>query len=106
MALKAKIANKIVSDDLGFTTGEIIGIGEIEEHTEKEGKKEINYAAQFEFQIAVEGSKKSTILRFWTGTNINSEKFEGEDGQLEYNRLTRFLLNMGLLDAKKLNDSL
>lgn len=105
MVLKAKIANKIVSDDNGYTTGEIIDINEIDEHSEKEGKKEITYSSQFEFLIAVEGTKKQTLLRFWTGQNINSEQFENEgDETTDYNRLTRFLLNMGLLDAKKLTE--
>ncbi|CAD5986206.1 hypothetical protein [Planktothrix agardhii] len=103
MVLKAKIANKIVSDDNGYTTGEIIDINEIDEHSEKEGKKEVFYSSQFEFLIAVEGTKKQTLLRFWTGQNINSEQFEVEgDDKTDYNRLTRFLLNMGLLDSKKL----
>ncbi|MEG3922913.1 hypothetical protein QUA07_27925 [Microcoleus sp. T3_A4] len=105
MPLKAKIANKIVADDKGYTTGEIIDINEIDEHSEKEGKKEVTYASQFEFLIAVDGTKKQTLLRFWTGQNINSEKFENEgDDTTDYNRLTRFLLNMGLLDAKKLSE--
>jgi hypothetical protein len=103
MPLKAKIANKIVADNNGYTTGEIIDINEIDEHSEKEGKKDVFYASQFEFLIKVEGTKKDTLLRFWTGQNINSEKFENEgDDTTDYNRLTRFLLNMGLLDSKKL----
>ena len=103
MVLKAKIANKISVEDNGLTIGEIIAIEDIEEHTEKEGKKEVFYASQFEFQIAVKGTKKDILMRFWTGQNINSEKFEidGEETS-DYNRLTRFLLNMGLLDSKKL----
>ena len=106
MVLKAKIANKIVADDNGYTTGEIIDINEIDEHSEKEGKKEVFYACQFEFLIKVVGTKKDTLLRFWTGRNINSEKFEidGDEKNTDYNRLTRFLLNMGLLDAKKLTE--
>ena len=103
MVLKAKIANKIVADNNGYTTGEIIDINEIDEHSEKEGKKEVTYSSQFEFLIKVEGTKKDTLLRFWTGQNINSEKFEVEgDDTTDYNRLTRFLLNIGLLDSKKL----
>ena len=45
-------------------------------------------------------------MRFWTGQNINSEKFEldGDEKNTDYNRLTRLLLNMGLLDAKKLTE--
>ena len=107
MVLKAKIANKIVADDNGYTTGEIIDINEIDEHSEKEGKKEVTYSSQFEFLIAVEGTKKQTLLRFWTGQNINSEKFEvveGDEKTIDYNRLTRLLLNMGLLDSKKLTE--
>ncbi|MBD2485872.1 hypothetical protein [Planktothrix sp. FACHB-1365] len=103
MALKAKIANKVATEDNGLTIGEIIAIEETEEHTEKEGKKEVFYASQFEFQIAVKGTKKDILMRFWTGQNINSEQFEDdESGTSDYNRLTRFLLNMGLLDSKKL----
>ena len=103
MVLKAKIANKVSVEDNGLTIGEIIAIEDIEEHTEKEGKKEVFYASQFEFQIAVKGTKKDILMRFWTGQNINSEKFENEgDDTTDYNRLTRFLLNMGLLDSKKL----
>jgi hypothetical protein len=103
MVLKAKIANKVSTQENGLTIGEIIAIEDIEEHTEKEGKKEVFYASQFEFQIAVKGTKKDILMRFWTGQNINSEKFEidGEETS-DYNRLTRFLLNMGLLDSKKL----
>lgn len=105
MPLKAKIANKIVADDKGYTIGEIIGVNEIEERTEKEGKKEITYASQFEFMVSVDGTKKQTLLRFWTGININSEKFENEEnGTEDYNRLTRFLLNMKLIDSKKLTE--
>jgi hypothetical protein len=103
MVLKAKIANKVFTQENGLTIGEIIAIEDIEEHTDKEGKKEVFYASQFEFQIAVKGTKKDILMRFWTGQNINSEKFEidGEETS-DYNRLTRFLLNMGLLDSKKL----
>jgi hypothetical protein len=103
MVLKAKIANKVSVEENGLTIGEIIAIEEIEEHTEKEGKKELFYASQFEFQIVVNGTKKDILMRFWTGQNINSEQFEVEgDDKTDYNRLTRFLLNMGLLDSKKL----
>lgn len=106
MVLKAKIANKVSVEDNGLTIGEIIAIEDIEERTDKEGKKEVFYASQFEFQIVVKGTKKDILLRFWTGQNINSEKFEieGDEMSTDYNRLTRFLLNMGLLDAKKLTE--
>lgn len=103
MALKAQIANKIQTDDNGYTTGKIIDINEVEERTEKEGKKEVYYAPQFEFLVEVQGTKKPTIMRFWTGKKINSELFENEEtGKEDYNRLTRLILNMGLIDKAKL----
>lgn len=105
MPLKAKIANKIATEDNGYTIGEIVAIEEIEEHSEKEGKKEVFYASQFEFQIATKGTKKDILMRFWTGQKINSEKFEDDESETsDYNRLTRFLLNMGVLDTKKLTE--
>ena len=105
MVLKAKIANKVSVEDNGLTIGEIIAIEDIEERTDKEGKKEVFYACQFEFLIKVKGTKKDIVMRFWTGQNINSEQFEVEGGDKnDYNRLTRFLLNIGLLDAKKLTE--
>lgn len=103
MPLKAQIANKIQTDDNGYTVGEIIDINEVEERTEKEGKKEVYYAPQFEFLVVVQGTKKPTLLRFWTGKKINSELFENEEtGKTDYNRLTRLILNMRLIDDKKL----
>lgn len=103
MPLKAQIANKIVADDNGYTVGTIIDINEVEERTEKEGKKDVYYAPQFEFLVEVQGTKKSTRMRFWTGKKINSELFENEEtGKEDYNRLTRLILNMGLIDNAKL----
>jgi|688.fasta_scaffold775331_1 hypothetical protein len=97
MAIKAKIANKAISDKSGYSIGIIKEILEIDERIEKQGKKEIKFAAQFEFSIISEGTQKAIIHKIWTGQNINFQKFKNESGHEDYNRLTRLCLNIGLL---------
>jgi hypothetical protein len=96
MALKAKIANQAVLDRNGYCSGTIESILEVEERVEKIGRKSIKYAAQFEFVIKSNGSHKPIIFRFWTGQNLNCVKFQNED-KVDYNRLTRLLINLGLI---------
>ena len=97
MAIKAKIANKAISDKSGYSIGIIKEILEIDERIEKQGKKEIKFEAQFEFSIISEGTQKAIIHKIWTGQNINFQKFKNESGHEDYNRLTRLCLNIGLL---------
>ena len=107
MAIKAKIANKAISDKSGYSIGIIKEILEIDERIEKQGKKEVKFASQFEFSIISEGSQKAIIFKMWTGQNINFQKFKNESGHEDYNRLTRLCLNLGLLketDLTSLND--
>ncbi|MFM6153656.1 MAG: hypothetical protein ACKPE3_11755 [Sphaerospermopsis kisseleviana] len=104
MALKAKIANKPKLDDKGYCTGVIESILDIEEREEKQGKKTIKFAAQFEFIIISDGSHKPITYRFWTGQNINSEKFKNEETDTkDYNRLTRVCLQLGLIKESDLS---
>lgn len=101
--LKAKIANKSIQDSNGFCEGIIQSILEIDERVEKLGKKAVKYAAQFEFTIISEGSAKSICHKIWCGQNINSEKFTNPDnGEIDYNRLTRLLINLGLIKENEL----
>lgn len=100
MALKAKVANKPIIDDKGYTVGVIKNILEIEERTEKQGRKEVRYAPQFEFIVISEGSLKPLTLRFWTGQTLNNEKFGDKK---DYNRLTRLSLQLGLIETSDLD---
>jgi len=103
MALKAKIANKTITDSQGFCTGSIQSILEIDERIEKQGKKDIKFASQFEITVISDGSTKSITHKIWCGQNINSEKFTNqESGAVEYNRLTRLCLNLGLIKESEL----
>lgn len=103
MALKARVANKPICDSKGYASGTIQAILEVEEREEKQGRKIIKYASQFEFHIASEGSHKPIVYKFWTGQNLNSEKFKNEDlDTLDYNRLTRLCLNLGLIKESEL----
>lgn len=102
MALKAKIANKIETDAQGYVEGVIISVLECEEKTEVIKGKEVTYAEQFEFQIESTGSIKPIIYRVWTSQKVNNEKFEIEDGLSDYNKLTRLLIQVGMIDEKAL----
>lgn len=103
MALKAKVANKVVTDVKGFCEGTIQSILEIEERIEKQGKKDVKFAGQFEFTIISDGTAKSISHKIWTGQNINSEKFTNqESGEIDYNRLTRLLINLELIKESEL----
>lgn len=99
MPLKAKIANKAVIDKSGYVEGVIVGIEEIDEREEKQGRKTVRFAEQFRFDIESKGTSKPITYQIWTGQNINSEKFDGE-----YNKLTRLSLRLGLLKTSDLKE--
>jgi len=105
MPLKAKVANKPAIDSKGYATGIIQSILDIEEREEKQGRKTIRYAAQFEFHVLSEGSHKPIVYKFWVGQNINQDKFKSEDSDnQDYNRLTRLSLNLGLIKESELKN--
>lgn len=96
MSLKAKVANKFLTDSDGYAIGVVARVVEIPEHTKKVGKKEVNYAAQFEFLIQVESSQKLITLKVWTGQTLNNEQFK-VNGITDYNKFTRLCLQLGLV---------
>lgn len=104
MALKAKVANKVQTNEKGLVEGTIIRVLEIEERTEIEKGKEVKYDAQFEFQIEVEGSQKNITYHIWTGQNFNNEKYETPDKSFDYNKLTRLMLQLELIKQSDLKD--
>lgn len=104
MALKAKVANKVDSDSQGYVEGTILSVLECDEKTEIVKGKEITYAEQFEFQIESIGTIKPVIYRIWTSQKINNEKFEIEDGVKDYNKLTRLLLQLEVIDEAALKN--
>lgn len=104
-ALKAKVANKAITDDSGYVQGTIKSVLDIDERTEKQGRKEVRYAAQFEFNVIAEGSQKPITFKFWTGQNLNSEQFENEEtGNTDYNRFTRLCLQLELIKQSDLKN--
>jgi ribosomal protein L21 len=108
MALKAKVANKVQTNSTGLIEGIITKVLEIDEKTEIEKGKEVVYAAQFEFQIEVEGSQKSITYRIWTRQTFNNEKYKKDDGTQDYNTFTRLMLQLDLItesDLKNLESS-
>jgi hypothetical protein len=106
MALKAKIANKVEADAQGYVEGKIVAVLDCEETTKIEKGKEIIYAAQFEFQIEAQASQKPILYRVWTGQTLNNEKYELDDGTKDYNKFTRLMLQLELIDEKELKENL
>ena len=103
MVLKAKVANKVQTNEKGLVDGTIIKVLEIEERTEIEKGKEVTYAEQFEFQIEAEGSQKSIIYRIWTYQNFNNEK-SSEKRENDYNDFTRLMLQLEAISESDLKD--
>ncbi|HLL44965.1 MAG TPA: hypothetical protein VK369_17565 [Segetibacter sp.] len=106
MALKAKIANKVETDVQGYVEGKIVAVLDVEETTKIEKGKEVIYAAQFEFQIEAQASQKPILYRIWTGQTLNNEKYELDDETKDYNKFTRLMLLLGLVDEKELKEKL
>lgn len=108
MALKAKVANKVVTTESGLVEGTIVQVLEIEERIEIEkvkGKdKEVKYRAQFEFHIESEGSQKSITYRLWTGQSFNNEKLREKDKVQDYNDFTRLMLQLEVISESDLKD--
>lgn len=98
MPLKAKIANKAIIDESGYVEGVIVGIEEIDEREEKQGRKTVHFAEQFRFDIDSKGTSKTIRYQIWTGQNINCEKLP--DGK--YNKLVRLSLQLGLFKESEL----
>lgn len=93
MALKARMANKLKIDDDGYVTGIITDIQFIDSN-ESEYERE-----QFCFFVECDGTKKSIVLRHWTGTVINGDKVSNNN---DYNKLTRFLLQLKVISETEL----
>jgi hypothetical protein len=104
MALKAKIANKPLLDSKNYCLGVIECVLDISEREEKQGRKTVKFAAQFEFTIKSEGTHKPIFFRIWTGQNLNSEMFTNDETETkDYNRLTRLCLQLGLIEESDLS---
>ncbi|MCT7981596.1 hypothetical protein [Laspinema olomoucense] len=107
MPLSTKKANKPVIDDHGYVTGTIVNIEECESNFNQE---------QFEFTIESQGTSKVINFKLWTGQNLNSKKFPygepdkksnkksktEENENLDYNKLTRLSLNLGMIKESEL----
>lgn len=103
MALKAKVANKVQTNSNGLVEGIITKVLEIDEHTEIEKGKEINYRAQFEFQIEAQGSQKPITYRIWTGQKIDNEKYKKtSDAPFDYTDLPKLLIQLEVINESEL----
>lgn len=120
MALKAKVANKVTTNDKGLVEGTITQVLEIEERYQdakggyiskdvyfelkQAGKKPVRFDSQFQFEIESEGSQKSISYRIWTGQTFNNEKHEKSDKSEDYNTFTRLMLQLEVITENDLKD--
>lgn len=104
MALKAKVANKIQTNEQGLVEGTVTQVLEIDERKEIEKGKEITYRAQFEFQIESEGSQKAIVYRVWTRQSFDNEMYVNGSETKDYNKFTRLMLQLELIDETDLKD--
>ncbi|MBD0386263.1 MAG: hypothetical protein ICV54_06970 [Nostoc sp. C3-bin3] len=104
MTLKAKIANKVLTNKEGLVEGTVTQVLEIDERTEIQKGKEIIYGAQFEFQIESEGSQKPIVYRVWTRQSFDNEMYVKADESKDYNGFTRLMLQLELINEADLKD--
>jgi len=120
MALKAKVVNKVQTNDKGLVEGVITNVLEVEERFQDSkgnsishddylelkaaNKKPVRYDSQFEFQIKVEGSQKPIVYRIWTGQTLNDAKHEKLDKSEDYNTLTRLMLQLEVINESGLKN--
>lgn len=90
-------ATKIEANSNGYVEGELISL----DFTENS-----QYNEQLEWVFAVANSSgKKSLVRLWTGININDEKtyYPEDGGKPQYNKLTQILLGIGAIDQKLLS---
>lgn len=101
MAIKPKMANSPVIDDLGYAHGELADITETTYVDPKSGDE----SDQFQFDFIVEGKIKPINMKFWTGVRISSEKQDFSRSKSgDYSKLTRLCLALGLIEKDGLDD--
>jgi len=102
MSIRAKIANKVQTNENGLVEATVIKVLEVDERTEVVKSKEIIYGAQFEYHFQSEGSQKPIIYRIWTGQCFNNEMYVKPDESKDYNSFTRLMLQLELIDESDL----
>ncbi len=104
MSLKAKIANKVKTNKNGLVEGTIIEVLEIDERAEIVKGKEVVYGAQFEYLLESEGSQKPIVYRIWTRQSFDNEMYANSDETKDYNKFTRLMLQLELIEETDLKD--
>lgn len=91
MALKTRLANRIVESSKGLIIGTIKDVESIDaESTEFERE-------QIKFTVECQGTLKPINLSFWTGVTVNPDKYDGK-----LNKLTRLCLGLDLITPEDL----
>jgi hypothetical protein len=101
MAIKPRVANAPLTDELGFCTGELADITETVFEDPKSGSE----TDQLLFDFVTPGKSKPIVLKIWTGLTVSPEKQDFSKSKTgEYSKLTKIVLALNLLEETELND--
>jgi hypothetical protein len=102
MAIKPRVANAPVTDDLGYCTAELADITETTYEDPKNGSE----TEQLLFDFIADGKVKPINLKVWTGLTVSPEKQDFSKSKTgQYSKLTKIILALGLLTESELDDS-
>jgi hypothetical protein len=106
MAIKIGRAAKLTTDNKGYTVAKLHSV-DVKEQVDSKGK----VSEQIEWVFKVPTTKgKDADKYMWTGVNVNSEKtyypIDPDTGEVDrenpqYNKLTQFLLSLGVITEKQ-----
>jgi len=101
MAIKPKMANSPVIDDLGYAHGQLADITETTYIDPKTGDE----SDQFQFDFIVEGKIKPINMKIWTGTKVSPDKQDYTNPKKpNHSKLTRLCISLGLIEKDSLDD--
>lgn len=99
-------ANSISTDENNLVVAKLVAIDVITSELVDQNSGEITEIEQIEWVWeAPTKLGKPTRIHEWTGLNINSEKTWNNGKETSYNKLTTILIQTGLIDAKRIEQT-
>ena len=93
MPIKTRLANKPVQDALGYVFATLTDIVEVDDS---------DYSDSIKFIFESEGTQKSINFTLYTGVTINPDKYSIDGKKEDFNKLTKLILSLKLIDESKL----
>lgn len=93
MPIKTRLANKPIQDSLGYVLATLTDIVEVDDS---------DYSDSIKFIFESEGTQKSINFTLYTGVTINPDKYPIDGKKEDFNKLTKLILSLKLIDESKL----